>query len=108
MWCFLPNSFISIVQKPGDADTLTVRSRVNGDIERVFPNAEVIEGAGTDYQFRARVPRAKVAKAMHDAVMNLTWSNFKGAVTDRKRHDAYMRVWAAMMDYQRQMAAKPR
>ena len=28
--------------------------------------------------------------------MNLNWGNFKGAVKDRKRHDAYMKVWRAM------------
>ena len=27
MWIFLPDSFISVVQKPGDTDTLTVRAR---------------------------------------------------------------------------------
>jgi hypothetical protein len=33
---------------------------------------------------------------LHDQVMNLSWSNFKGAVKAKKRHDAYMNVWSAM------------
>ena len=102
MWIFLPNSMLSIVQKPGDAEagTLTVRARIAGDIERVFPDAKVIEGGGTDYRFRATINRELVAQAMHDAVMNVNWSNFKGAVKDRKRHDAYLRAWQAMFSLQ--------
>ena len=96
MWIFLPNSFLSIVQKPGDTDTLTVRARIQGDIEAVFPQAKVESNKGTDYKYRARVPRQAVAQVLHDQVMGLSWGNFKGAVKNRKRHDAYMNVWSAM------------
>jgi hypothetical protein len=104
MWIFLPNSMLSVVQKPGDSETgvLTVRGRVAGDIERVFPDAKVATDAGTDYAFRARIPREQVAKAMHEAVMKLNYSNFKSAVNDSKRHDAYMRVWDTMSRFQEQ------
>ena len=96
MWIFLPESFVSVVQKPGDTDMLTVRARIKGDIESVFPEAKVEANKGTDYKYRARVPRATVAQVMHDQVMALNWSNFKGAVKGKKRHDAYMNVWSAM------------
>jgi hypothetical protein len=96
MWIFLPDSFISVVQKPGDTDTLTVRARIKGDIESVFPQAQVEVNKGTDYKYRARVPREAVAQVLHDQVMGLHWSNFKGAVKSSKRHDAYMGVWRAM------------
>lgn len=96
MWIFLPTSFISVVQKPGDTDTLTVRARIRGDIESVFPQAQVERNKGTDYKFRARVPRGAVAKVLHDQVMGLNWSNFKSTVKDGKRHDAYMNVWRSM------------
>lgn len=96
MWIFLPKSFISVVQKPGDTDVLTVRARIKGDIESVFPQAKVEVNQGTDYKYRARVSREAVAKVLHDQVMNLDWSNFKGAVKAKKRHDAYMSVWSAM------------
>ena len=96
MWIFLPKSFISVVQKPGDTDVLTVRARIKGDIESVFPQAKVEVNQGSDYKYRARVPRAAVAQVLHDQVMNLDWSNFKGAVKAKKRHDAYMDVWSAM------------
>lgn len=102
MWIFLPNSMLSVVQKPGDAkaDTLTVRGRLAGDIESLFPDAVVSQDAGTDYRFRATIPRDQVAKAMHDVVMNLNWSNFKAQVKDRQRHDAYMGCWQAMYELQ--------
>ena len=103
MWVFLPDSMLSIVQKPGDAEagTLTVRGRVAGDIEKVFPEAKVTEGAGTDYRFRASIPREQVAKAMHDAVMGIGYGNFKAQVKDRARHDAYLGCWSEMMKLQR-------
>ena len=96
MWIFLPKSFISVVQKPGDTDVLTVRARIKGDIESVFPQAKVEVNQGTDYKYRARLPRDEVAQVLHDQVMNLDWSNFKGAVKAKKRHDAYMNAWSAM------------
>lgn len=101
MWIFLCNSFLSIVDK-GDAtgQTLLVRARKAGDIETVFPGAKVIEGGGTDYRFRARIDRERVAQAMADQVRAVTYPNFKGAVKDRNRHDAYMDVWGAMMHFQ--------
>ena len=102
MWIFLPNSYPSIVQKSGDAEagTLTVRGRIKGDIEAVRTDAVVSEGGGTDYRYRAKIPREAVAQALHDQVMCIGYSNFKGSVKDHQRHDAYMRVWAAMFGYQ--------
>ena len=100
MWIFLTNSFISVVQKPGDTDQLTVRARIEGDIERVFPDAEVQANKGTDYKYRAKVPREAVAKALYDQAMSVNYSNFKSTVKDKKRHDAYMGVWSAMYGVQ--------
>lgn len=101
MWVFLRDSYLSIVDK-GDptGSTLLVRARKAGDIEAVFPDAEVIEGGGTDYAFRARIDRERVAQAISDQVLGIRYANFKGAVKDRDRHDSYMRVWAAMYGYQ--------
>ena len=96
MWIFLSSSFISVVQKPGDTDTLTVRARIKGDIENVFPDAKVEANKGTDYKFRSRVPREAVAKALHDQVIGVKYSNFKSSVKNTKRHEAYMNVWSAM------------
>jgi len=101
MWIFLTDSFLSIVDK-GDStgETLLVRARKQGDIERVFPQAQVIEGAGTDYRYRARIPRDQVADAIAEAVRNIDYGNFKNHVSENDRHDAYFDVWSAMNKFQ--------
>ena len=100
MWVFLSNSMLSIVNKPGDNDVLTVRARAKGDIERIFPDAKVETNKGTDYAYRARIPRDVVAAAMFDATKDITYANFKGSVKENDRHDAYMDAWHAMMRFQ--------
>jgi len=101
MWIFLSESFLSIVDKGDDiGKTLLVRARRKGEIERVFPSAEVAEGVGTDYQFRARIGREEVALRIADEVRNTTYQNFKSTVKERSRHDAYMGVWGEMYGYQ--------
>lgn len=96
MWVCLNNAFLSIVNKGGDGGDLLVRARRRGDIERVFPDAAVVEREGTDYEFRAHVSKAVVASAMVDLVQEIDYSNFKSSVTDTPLHDAYMDVWLAM------------
>lgn len=104
MWLFLSDSFLSIVDK-GDKSgkTLLVRARKKGDIERVFPTATVIEGGGTDYQFRARIDREEVALRVAESVRNVSYPNFKSSVIERDRHDAYMGVWGEMYQFQKKV-----
>lgn len=97
MWIFLPDSFLSIVDK-GDPSgkTLLVRGRVPGDIERVFPDADVQASGGTDYAYRARVDREQVASAIADSIRKIDYQNFKSEVSDHERHRAYMKCWSTM------------
>ena len=108
MWIFNNKAFISIVQKPGDTDTLTVRSRVRGDIERVFPGAKVQAGGGTDYAYRARVSRAEIAKVIHDQIMGIGYDNFKNSIVSDAHHDMCAGVWRVAYSHQQRMAPKPR
>ena len=103
MWIFLSGSFLSIVDK-GDKSgrTLLVRGRRTGDIERVFPQAKVIEGGGNDYQYRARIDREEVATRMADEGRGIKYGNFKSSVREPDRHEAYMRVWQAMYRFQQE------
>lgn len=96
MWLFLRSSFLSIVDKSDQPGCLLVRARVQGDIERVFPRIKVRAGVGTDYPFRADVPRPAVAAAVAAAVEAIDYGNFKAAVPERDRHDAYLGVWGVM------------
>ena len=97
MWICLQDSFLSIVDK-GDPThaTLLVRARRTGDIERVFPEAAVSSEGGSDYAFRARLPRNRVAARIAEAVQAIDYGNFKATVTERRRHDVYMDVWSAL------------
>ena len=104
MWIFMNDSMLSIVRHKHQPGTMLVRARLTGDIERVFPSAQVVEGAGTDYRFRAALPEAKVAEAISRRLLDIDYYNFKNSVHEPKRHNAYFKVWDAM--YQLQEAAR--
>jgi hypothetical protein len=108
MWIFTNQAMLSIVQKPGDIDMLTVRARVKGDIQRVFPGTKVQTGGGTDYAYRAKVPRAAVAKVIHDQIMATNYDNFKNSITDDDHHNLCAAVWHVSYRHQQYMAPKPR
>jgi len=108
MWIMLNDAFLSIVQKPDDKDTLTVRARVKGHIERVFPGVQATADGGTDYAYRAKVDRKLVAETMATEVMRVKYSNFKSSVIEDSLHDAYMGCWNIMNRLQQFMAKKPR
>lgn len=105
MWIFLSNSFLSII---GTGAVLTVRSRVKGDIERVFPAAEVHETFEADYPYRAFITRSMVAYTMQREVMKISTTSFKDSVPkeESKRHSAYMEVWQAMSRFGDSMLSK--
>lgn len=105
MWVFLSNAFLSIVSPQAGRGVdprkfLIVRARIGGDIQRAFPGYRVVTGKGTDYRFRAVVPRDVVAKRLADEALSLTYTNFKDSTKEKFRHDAYMNVWLAMMKTQ--------
>ena len=77
-----------------------MRSRIAGDIEEVFPDANVMETCNADYRFRAWVSREKVNKAISEYVQNLNYINFKNSVEDQDRLRPLMRVWNTMHEYQ--------
>lgn len=100
MWIMLNNAFLSVVDKAPKPDQLVVRARVEGHIEAVFPNAEVIRDASGDYLFRAFIDREEVAEAMYQAAMSIDYSNFKNSIKDDRYHDACSRVWGVMSGLQ--------
>lgn len=100
MWIMLNNAFLSIVSPRPDSPTLDVRARAKGDIERVFPEAKAYAKAGRDYAFRAHLPRERVAEAIALQVAGIAYPNFKGSTKENDRHDAYLRCWHAMADFQ--------
>ena len=103
MWLITDFGFFSVVRKPGESQ-LTVRARTRTDLEtlreRHLPAlGEILEGAGTDYQFRARVPVEDLAEAMQGIVQEIDYPNFKNAVTRNqgpKRARIYHEVWQTL------------
>jgi hypothetical protein len=100
MWIALNDSFLSIVANTNDTETLLVRARRKGDIEAVFPKADVIVGGGTDYGFRAFIPRLAVANAIADRVERINYGNFKASVKNRTLHDVYLGMWVLLRKMQ--------
>ena len=94
MWVCLNSAFFSIFEQPQPgSETLLVRARRKGDIEKVFPGAKVERTPGRDYLFRAMIDRELGAQAIADQVRQVSYPNFKDSVRDRKLHDVYARFW---------------
>jgi hypothetical protein len=100
MWIYLNNSFLSIVAPKDTHDLLLVRGRREGDIEAIFPYAEVQATPHRDYAYRANIARDEVEVAMRRAVQDIDYNNFKGSITDVERHDEYLQVWDVMVERQ--------
>lgn len=108
MWIYLTDSFLSIIESQDDPGVLLVRARHEGDIERVFPGAEVERTPHRDYLYRALVSRTDVAKALTEQVNRIGYRNFKDCVKAESRpeaesrHDAYTHCWRSMVAWQHQ------
>ena len=106
MWLVTTFGYFSIVQKHSDrdTDTLTVRCRVRQDMEllkqKYLPNLGPIQArGGADYPYRAKVRRADLADAFRQAIMDLSYSNFKAEVAlqlGHRREDLYTDVWMSL------------
>jgi hypothetical protein len=107
MWIFLSDAFLSVVADKHDPSgpRLLVRARREGDIEHVFPDAEVDTTPAADYRFRAWLPRERVAAVLTQQVENLAYTNFKSSIRDHAYHEAAMGAWSVMHRYQGQQAA---
>ena len=87
MWIFLTNAFYSISEDMISPDHLVVRARLPGDIEMYFPDAEIQENAGTDYRYRASIPRILVADAIRERILQIDYQDFHGSAdSHRKSH----------------------
>lgn len=104
MWIFMNNAMLSIVAHRDRPAALLVRARLRGDIERVFPEAQVAETPGADYRFRAVLPAGTVARVLAGAVAAIRYDNFKASVAEPRRASAYHDVWYVMLEEQQGQA----
>ena len=114
MWIYLKTGFYSVVHKPPCKENeLLVRTRSKVDIDKLQKllkekyqfDGEVIDLQKADYAYRMIVPREIFASFISSAAMELDYDNFKNTVRgkDYQRHDAYMRCWEAMNEWQRDL-----
>ena len=114
MWLYLRTGFYSVVHKaPCKKDELLVRARAREDIDslrkllkdRYKYEGEVIDSPNADYAYRMVVPREAFALFILNAAIEVRYDNFKNTIRskDYKRHDAYMRCWEAMYEWQRDL-----
>ena len=76
MWIQFNNAFLSIVENRDNKLELLVRARVKGDIEKIFPEADVFEDDSADYKYRAFISKAKVAARMMLKMTEINYDNF--------------------------------
>ncbi len=102
MWVFLPDAHLSIVQSDAESRVLQVRARFRGDIERVFPEADVAEDETSDYRFCASLARDRVAHALFNKVSHLHYASLveEVPIEEDVRREAYTAVWARLAEEQ--------
>ena len=100
MWLCMNNSFLSIVANRDKKDELLVRARLAGHIEAVFPKAKVFSKVGSDYEFRAFIPREEVAQVIAKNITAIKYDNFKSSVKSKALHDVYLKMWSLMHQLQ--------
>ncbi len=92
MWIILRNSFLSIAKRDCHEDELLVRARRKGDIERIFPQANVKETLEYDYRYRAVLKKAAVIAAMSQCINDIDYAHFNEAIDEGDLLDAYAEV----------------
>lgn len=80
MWIFSQKAFLSIVRHTDKPDVLIVRSRFKGHIERIFPNAHIIEDGSRDYRFRTQLSQREISNAIARLVSGIDYDNFKNSL----------------------------
>jgi hypothetical protein len=117
MWVFTNKGFFSIVEDRNDSTKLLVRSRIKGDLERVFGDeieeagAWVTETPKADYRFRVFLPKEMVVAQIAREVSEIDYGNFKNSFAGNADLPSPLRaimkyhmsdVWSAMWAAQKE------
>ncbi|WP_046864783.1 hypothetical protein [Microvirga massiliensis] len=102
MWLCFNNAFVSAVADRDDPNRLMVRARRREHLVNLFgADADIIEGAGTDYKYRVFIERRVLADLAHKTLMSLGYDNFKNSVKDDDLHDLYSDFWELHYEMQK-------
>ncbi|MGC9327814.1 MAG: hypothetical protein ACP5I1_09290 [Candidatus Hinthialibacter sp.] len=103
MWLFTSQSFLSIVVDQNNPERRLVRARRPGDIEKLFPNAQVFEDPSADYRYRAFVSVEELIEMASQYIRSMSYTNFKNSISssDDEYHYACLDVWSVMRKLQK-------
>lgn len=90
MWLVLNKGFLSIVNKGGN---FVVRSRMRDHLEEYFPNKEILEFEGTDYQYRININKEELTEFLCSLPDTIDYGNFKKSIKEKKLESFCMEVW---------------
>ena len=102
MWLFCKSGFFSVVEHAWRPDTIHLRARFSGDLERLcaahgLDPAGISETPGGDYRYRMDLGKADWARVAAAEAAAVDYTNFKAAAHDGTARDAaYMGAWAAL------------
>ena len=102
MWLYCKSGFFSGVRHAEKPNTIHVRARFKGDLERLCRahglRPKVAVTPKNDYRWRMDFPIAEWARIVMEEAESIDYENFKNAVHDgTERDEAYMNVWMAML-----------
>jgi hypothetical protein len=80
MWIFSQQGFLSVVKHTDKPETLIVRSRFRGHIEKIFGGVCVLEDPTRDYRFRAELPAKEVSVVIAKMILKIDYENFKACL----------------------------
>ncbi len=114
MWLFTKVGFFSAVESaehPNDEAMLSVRARIEGDLDELrkayAPNlGPTVILPGRDYPYRAYITKEHWAEALARAALDLDYGNFKSKVAQAQGYDRshlYGEVWGVMNDSERKL-----
>ncbi len=101
MWMYCKSGFFSAVRHFEKPDTMHVRARFEGDLERLCRahgvKCAVSVTPDNDYRYRMDFSRKEWSRIVAEEADAIDYGNFKDAVHDGTARDAaYMGAWSAM------------
>lgn len=107
MWLYCKSGFFSAVAHETKHETIHLRARFSGDLEKLFKahgiRRKITFTPQNDYAYRANVSKQQWADIVAKEALNIDYNNFKAAVHDGTARDvAYMGAWRAMRNGQMQ------
>lgn len=105
MWVFCKSGFFSAVAHDSLPDTIHVRSRFKGDLDRLCKNhgisKEIHYTPEADYPFRMNFKRDVWKMIMEEECDGIDYPNFKNSMRDGTDRDAaYLGVWTVLRRYE--------